>query len=350
MRVVVVGATGNVGTSVVQALSDDPDIDAIIGLARRRPALALAKVEWRQADVAGDDLAHHFEGADAVIHLAWLIQPSHDLAATEAVNVRGSVNLFGAVAEAKVPALLYASSVGAYSTGPKDEPVDESWPTDGISTSFYSRHKAVVERALDDFEEAWPDVRVVRMRPALIFKADAATEIRRLFAGPFLPNALVRRELIPVVPDLPRLRFQVVHSKDVGEAFRLAARSDARGAFNLATSPVLDPQRLARMLGARRVTVSDRALRRTMELTWRLHVQPSPAGWLDMALETPIMGTARARNELGWEPTRSSEETLSELLGGIRAGAGYPTPPLDPASSGTMRVNELRTGVGSRAF
>jgi nucleoside-diphosphate-sugar epimerase len=350
MRVVVVGATGNVGTSVVQALADDPGIDAIIGLARRRPALALPKVEWRQADIAGNDLAHHFEGADAVIHLAWLIQPSHDLAATEAVNVRGSVSLFEAAAEAKVPAILYASSVGAYSTGPKDGPVDESWPTDGISTSFYSRHKAVVERALDDFEEAWPDVRVVRMRPALIFKADAATEIRRLFAGPFLPSALVRRSLIPVVPDLPRLRFQVVHSADVGEAFRLAAKSDARGAFNLAAAPVLDPPRLARMLGARRVAVSDHALRRTVELSWRLHLQPTPAGWLDLALGVPVMDASRAQRELGWAPTRGAEETLSELLDGIRAGAGYPTPPLDPASSGPMRVNELRTGVGSRAF
>src|SRR5256885_5958447 len=104
--------------------------------------------------------------------------------------------------------------------------VDESWPTDGVRTSFYSRHKAEVERLLDAFEAEHASVRVVRLRPGLIFKRGAASGIRRLFAGPLLPSPLVRKELIPVVPDVPRLRFQAVHSLDVGEAYRLAAIGD----------------------------------------------------------------------------------------------------------------------------
>ena len=73
-----------------------------------------------------------------------------------------------------MPALLYASSVGAYSPGPKDRRVDESWPTGGTPTSYYARHKAEVERRLDRFEQEAPDVRVVRMRPGLVFKKEAA--------------------------------------------------------------------------------------------------------------------------------------------------------------------------------
>ncbi|MFL5868274.1 MAG: NAD-dependent epimerase, partial [Thermoleophilaceae bacterium] len=60
------------------------------------------------------------------------------------------------------------------------------------------------------------------MRPALVFKREAASEIRRYFIGPLLPGFLVRPSLIPVVPRAARLRFQAVHSVDVGEAFRLA--------------------------------------------------------------------------------------------------------------------------------
>ena len=37
MRVVVTGATGNVGTSVVSALAADPNVTEIVGLARRAP-------------------------------------------------------------------------------------------------------------------------------------------------------------------------------------------------------------------------------------------------------------------------------------------------------------------------
>lgn len=65
------------------------------------------------------------------------------------------------------------------SPGPKDRLVDESWPTNGIQSSFYSRHKVAVERELDRVERDDPEIRVVRMRPGLILKAQAATEIRR---------------------------------------------------------------------------------------------------------------------------------------------------------------------------
>ncbi len=158
MRVVVTGATGNVGTSVLQALARDPAVEEIVGLARRRPQLSLPRTTWVTADVARDDLAPHFAGADAVVHLAWLIQPSRDRATTRAVNVEGSRRVFAATAAAGVPSLVYASSVGAYSPGPKDRRVDESWPTGGVPNSFYSRDKADVERILDGFEAAYPDL------------------------------------------------------------------------------------------------------------------------------------------------------------------------------------------------
>src|SRR3954454_5522733 len=210
MRVVVTGATGNVGTSVLRALERDENVTEVVGIARRRPTLRLPKVTWLQADIAHADLRSHLMGADALVHLAWLIQPSRDERITHEVNVEGSARVFAAAADAGVGTIVYASSVGAYSPGPKDRPVAESWPTEGIPTSFYSRHKAAVERILDAFESAPPDVRVVRLRPGLIFQREAASEIRRLFAGPLLPSPLLRRGLVPVVPRRPRLRFQAV--------------------------------------------------------------------------------------------------------------------------------------------
>jgi UDP-glucose 4-epimerase len=349
MKVVVTGATGNVGSAVVRSLLRDEHVREIVGLARRRPRLALPKTTWVQADVTRDDLRAHFAGADAVVHLAWLIQPSRDEAVTHRVNVEGSARVFAAAAEAGVGAIVYASSVGAYSPGPKDRAVDESWPTGGIESSFYARHKAAVERILDSFEAADPEVRVVRLRPGLIFQREAATEIRRLFAGPLLPNALVRRGLIPVVPRIERLRFQAVHTHDVAEAYRLAAVTEgARGAFNIAAEPVLDPDVLGEALGARPIRVPAGLLRALADLTWRLRLQPTPAGWVDMALAVPILDTSRARHELGWQPTHSSVDALLELIAGMHDGAGLETPPLDPATSGPSRVREFLTGVGQR--
>jgi UDP-glucose 4-epimerase len=149
MRVVVTGATGNVGTAVLRALTADPDVDQVVAVARRPPIRSLSPTEFVSADVTADRLEPIFAGAGAVMHPAWLIQPGRDESVTRTVNVNGSRRVFDAVVTSGVPSLVYASSVGAYSPGPEDRLVDESWPTGGIRNSFYSRHKAAVEHDLD---------------------------------------------------------------------------------------------------------------------------------------------------------------------------------------------------------
>ncbi len=347
MRVVVVGATGNVGTSLLESLAGEERVDEVVGIARRRPGLRVAKTSFVQADIARDDLAPHLAGADVVVHLAWVIQPSHDEATLHRINVGGSARLFDAAARAGVAAIVYASSIGAYAPGPKDRAVDESWSTAGIPSSWYSRHKAAVERILDGFEAVHPEIRVVRFRPALVFKREAASGIRRLFIGPLLPSPLLRRGLVPVLPAPPRARVQAVHSKDLGDAYRLAILDDeARGAFNVAAEPVLDIAEVARLLGARTVPVPTGVIRAAADVSWRARLQPTPPGWLDLGLGVPIMDSTRARRELGWNPRRTSSEAFLELFAGLRDSAGIDTPPLAPDTGGPLRLRELLTGVG----
>jgi nucleoside-diphosphate-sugar epimerase len=346
MRVVVTGASGNVGTSLLRALADEPAVTSVLGLARRKPETELAKTTWAAADVTADDLAGHLRGADVVVHLAWLIQPSHDPFAMWRTNVVGTERVLAAASQAGVGAVVCASSVGAYSPGPKDRQVDEGWPTHGVTTSAYSRDKAYQERLLDLFERDHPGTRVVRLRPALTFKRMAASEIRRFFLGPLVPGSLARAGAIPVVPKVKRLRTQAVHTDDVGEAYRLAVVSDARGPFNLAADPVLDADSVAALLDARPVRVPAAVLKAGAAATWRLHLQPVSPGWLDLALQSPLLDAGRARAELGWRPRRSATQALDELLAGFREGAGGDTPPLDPDAGGPLRLGEFRTGVG----
>jgi len=348
MRVAVTGATGNVGTRVTAALAGDPSVDSVLAIARRTPDVVPAGVEFTPADVAADELEPLLRGADAIVHLAWLIQPGRDERLTERVNVTGSRRVFDAAIRADVSAIVYASSVGTYAPGPKDREVDESWPATGIASSFYSRHKATVERLLDGLEREHPERRVVRLRPGLIFQRAAATEIRRLFIGPLLPGALLRPGLIPIVPEHPRLRVQAVHAEDVADAYRRAVLSDARGAFNVAADPVLDGPALAGLLGARTIPASPRVLRAAAALSFALRLQPSEPGWLDMGLGVPLMSSERARRELGWTPTVSATDAVSELLEGLRSAADGPTPPLARSTTGPLRWRELATGIGRR--
>jgi UDP-glucose 4-epimerase len=349
MRVVITGATGNVGTSLLRVLADEDRVTEIVGLARRVPTLQMPKTTWVAADVSRDPLEGVFAGADAVVHLAWLIQPSRDQEKLARVNVDGSRRVFEAAAAAGVGALVYASSIGAYSPGPDDRAVDESWPTDGTPTAWYARHKALTERALDEIEAANPALRVVRLRPGLVFKREAATGIRRLFAGPLLPNALLRPALLKVLPVPEGLRVQAVHSFDLADAYRLAVLDEqARGAYNVAAEPVLDARTIGTALGARVVELPAKVVRAGALASWKAHLQPTPPGWLDMGMSVPIMDCSRARDELGWTPRWSAEEALVDLVEGMSEGAVYATPPLSREASGPGRVRELLTGVGWR--
>lgn len=329
-RIVVTGATGNVGTSVVRLLSEDPEVGSVQGLARRVPDRSPARTQWSAVDLTSDraDLAGEFAGADAVVHLAWAFQPTHDPATTWRTNVLGSIRVFEAVAAAEVPALVHASSVGAYSPGPKEHAVDESWPTHGWPDAAYCREKAYLERALDTFERDHPAVRVVRMRPAFLFKRESASEQRRIFGGRFLPGPLARPELLPFLPDIPGLRVQALHTDDAARAYRLAVHSDVRGAFNLAGEPPVDAELLAGLLDARPVRLPRSAARSAIAAAWGLHLLPASPHLFDAVLRLPLMDCTRAHTELDWHPEHTATEVLEEFLHGMQQGAGVGTEPM----------------------
>jgi UDP-glucose 4-epimerase len=235
-------------------------------------------VQWRSADVGVSDLRPILKDADTVVHLAWAIQPSHDEEALWRTNVLGSRRLFEAAAAAGVRTIVHASSVGAYAPAPSEATVDESWPVDGHPGSFYSRHKATVEWLLGSFQSTHPDIRVVSMRPSLIFKRDAATGIRRLFIGPLVPSRLLRPGALHRIPDV-ELSFQATHSTDVAAAFLEAIHRPVSGPFNVSAEPVLTIRDVARVLDTKTFRAPLRAVRAAAKLSWAMRLQPTPPGW-----------------------------------------------------------------------
>jgi nucleoside-diphosphate-sugar epimerase len=332
MRIVVLGATGNVGTSVVEQLAADSAVHSVVGVARRKPDWQPDKVEWLEADLAQQQLPQSFAGADAVLHLAWAFQPSHRPQTTWQVNAVGTAHVLRAVEQARVPVLVVASSVGAYSPASKDAPVDETWPTHGWPAAAYCREKSYVERLLDHFEATSPWCRVVRLRPCFLFKRTAAPEQRRIFAGPLVPQRLLGRIRLPLVPDLAGLRFQMMHTDDAAAAYVRACHVDARGAFNLAADPVIDASAIAEVFGGRPIRLPTGPVRGLLSAAWHARAVPAPPDLFDYALQMPIMDTSRAQRELDWRPRHTALEALAEFRAGLREDLGFPTRPLEPST------------------
>lgn len=129
MRIAVIGATGNVGTAVLRHLNDRPEVDSVLGIARRLPdtdTAPYAQTRWHRADIQYSDvipdLARALSGVDAVIHLAWLIQPNTQRSLLRRVNVDGTRHVLQAAARAGVRQAVVASSVGVYSPAGDDTP------------------------------------------------------------------------------------------------------------------------------------------------------------------------------------------------------------------------------------
>lgn len=332
MRIVITGATGNVGTALVRRLAADHDL---VGVVRRPPADPtgpLAQVEWVAADLASDRavgfLREACAGADAVVHLAWAFQPSHRPDVLEETGVGGTHRVLGAVGAARVPHLVHLSSVGAYSPRVDLEPVTEAYPTDGVPSSPYSRHKVAAERALDVFERDHDDVRVTRMRPGIVGQRGAGSALLRYALPALAPAALVR--LVPLLPVDRSLVVPMVHADDVADAVARALEARAPGAFNLAADPVVTVEHVAAALGARHVHVPMPVVRAAVSAAWHARVQPLDPGWIDLAASVPLLDCSRAERELGWVPGTDAVTTLEEVVAGMAERAHLPSPALRP--------------------
>ena len=135
MRVVITGASGNVGTSLLRILPTEHDV---IGVARRLPERqgVYQRADWCSLDLSEKhgvaDLRRVFEGADVVVHLAWGFQPTRDTQYLTQLGVGGTAAVLQAAHASGVGHLVHMSSVGTYAPGSYGERVDESWPTTGV--------------------------------------------------------------------------------------------------------------------------------------------------------------------------------------------------------------------------
>jgi nucleoside-diphosphate-sugar epimerase len=322
LTVAVTGTTGTFGLALIPLLQEDDQVARVIGIARRPfdPAeRGWTKMEYRRGDVReADALRASFDGADVVVHLAFLIL-SGGKEKTRAINVEGTLNAFRAAAEAGAKRFVYASSIAAYGFH-QDNPIgmSEDWATRPADLLFYAQEKAELEHLLQQEAARHPQTALYLLRPPIVLGPDAvgAKVAIPTVLAPFVRGmgaALRRLPGLPaLVPDLP---LQLIHQDDVAEALRLCVLgAGAPGAYNIAADDVITGVDVARELGLRPVRVPGRPVAAVARAIAKLPYLPSGAQWVEAMSHPAIMDTTRAKNELGWRPRHTAIESLRSTL------------------------------------
>ena len=306
MRIAVTGGSGQLGTLILQRLAGLEEVTEVIALDLQPPRVSSGKLREVRADVRDPGLAQHFEGCDAVLHLAFLVARRGRRSLQDDVNVRGSANVFDAALQAGVRRILYASSVAAYGVVPGlPVPVVETTERTRQPGFWYACAKFDVEARLDQLEAVHPDLSVARFRPAILIGRRMENQL----------GAAMRRGYFPDGGSMP-----VVWDEDVADAFVLALRSGARGAFILAAEEPLSAAALARAAGLRRLPVPRRLLRAVEAVATGLRLlAPSDPGWLEAADFPLVYSPAKARAELGWRPRAPTAREVMRLYAAGRA-------------------------------
>ncbi|MEO6789958.1 MAG: NAD-dependent epimerase/dehydratase family protein [Ornithinibacter sp.] len=316
------GPTGTFGLALMPLLQGDDRVDHVIGMARRPfdpTERGWTKMEYRRGDVRDvDALRASFDGADVVVHLAFLIL-SGDRETTQAINVEGTLNAFRAAADVGAKRFVYASSVAAYGFH-HDNPIGirEDWATRPASRLFYAQEKAQLEDLLRQEAAKHPQTALYVLRPPIVLGPDAVgakvnvpTALEHLVRG---AGAVLRAgPSMPVlVPDLP---LQFIHQDDVAEALRLCVvGAGPPGAYNIAADDVVTLLDVARELGLRPVRIAGGPVATLARAVARLPYLPSGAQWVEAVSHPAIMDTTKARTVLGWRPRHTAIESLRSTV------------------------------------
>ncbi|GAA1922738.1 NAD-dependent epimerase/dehydratase family protein [Nocardioides marmoribigeumensis] len=324
LTVAVTGPTGTFGFGLMPLLQDDERVGKVVGIARRPfdpGEHGWSKMVYRQGDVRDPDaLAEAFAGADAVVHLAFLIVGGSK-ETTQAINVEGTVNAFRAAAEAGVKRFVYSSSIAAYGFHP-DTPVGitEDWPTRPADRLFYAQEKAELERRLGEEAAQHPEIDVYLLRPPIVL-GPHAVGAKVVLPAPLgaLAKAMAGGwKRLPVrvpvvVADVP---IQFIHESDVGRALlQCVVAAGPPGAYNIAADDVVSSVQIAREVGARPIPLPGRPLHAAARALSRVPGLPSVTGWVEALAQPMVMDTTKARTELGWTPEHSGLDALRDTLG-----------------------------------
>jgi UDP-glucose 4-epimerase len=243
-RVLITGLSTYWGGRLAQALEQNPEIEAIVGVDNRDPTLELERTEFVRVSNQHALLRRIVDAAeiDTVVDSRLVVDStttSPRLAHEN--NVIGTMNLLAACSgpDSSVRKFVFKSSAHYYGAE-QDDPgfFTEAMGRPHPPRARIERDIVEAEATVADFAEKNPEVGVAIVRFANVLGPTVNTAHSRLFSLPAVPM------ILGFDP-----RYQFVHEDDVVAALAHVVREDVRGIYNVAADGVLALSEVIGLLG-----------------------------------------------------------------------------------------------------
>ncbi|HEX9767027.1 MAG TPA: NAD-dependent epimerase/dehydratase family protein [Nitriliruptorales bacterium] len=306
MKVAVTGAAGFVGRRLVRALAATGH--EVLALDVAAPAQPFGgSVTFRRVDVLEGSLAVELEAVEAVVHLAFQMDPIRDARKMRRVNIDGTRNVFECAEEAGVGRVVHLSSAVAYGAhADNDFPLTEKSPLRGNADFGYANMKAEVEEWLWPWADQHDGVAVTVLRPSIIL-------------GPGVRNVITKSVEMPRVVSVSGHRppWQFTHVDDVVRVIQHVLDNDLDGPFNVAPEGWLSADEVEAILGRRSVRLPEEVAFALAERMWEAGVGHADAGIVHFIMHPWVVSVDRLVGT-GFRFLHSNRDALAEFAAASR--------------------------------
>jgi UDP-glucose 4-epimerase len=324
MKYLITGGSGYIGGRLIELLTQREDTE-VVNLDLKPPPFQRPRTRFVQMDIRdrGIRALLETERPDALVHLAFVLNPIRDEHTMYDIDVNGTDNVLTAASAAGVSQLLVASSTTAYGAFPDNPvPLTEEDPVRGLPGYEYARDKTEIDRLCQLWAARHPDRLMTIVRPTIVFGPNVDNYIVRFWSqSPFFPL------LDGLDPD-----WQFVHEDDVVDAISRLLTEKRAGIFNLTADGTIKLSECARLAGVKTRRISTRLYKRIARTAWALHLPKveAPPGQIDFILYPWIASNEKLKAELGWTPRYTSRETFEITMrakGLVAGGEAAAAPP-----------------------
>jgi UDP-glucose 4-epimerase len=320
LRYLITGGSGFVGERLVEELAARKSTSTILIADVKPPRTRPEKTGFRKLDVRSRETISELlveEKPDVLVHLAFIVDPTHDEPGMYEVNVNGTFNVLAAAASAGTERVLAVTATMAYGAWPDNPvPITESQPVHGHAHYAYARHSTEADRIAQLWATLHRQRKMTIVRPCTIF-------------GPGADNHLVRMwESQPFFPDFGNVDqpTQFLHVDDAASGLVALLEAGHPGVFNLVPDGEVTWRDCARIAGIEIRGMREESFMGMAEGMWRLRMPnvEIPPSFIDFFKYPYVASNDKIKDALsGWTPKHSSADTFEAMIASRSRAAAF---------------------------